>query len=146
MVYLNSPSCTKICIISNDFYLSSLLKQYLNTNTSYFVSTTNISNIFPNKDIYILFSSSYSDIYALKPHSGLKILISDHINEVFLRRALECGFTIFYDNSVNLKEFTQLGIHLCIYQRGSVDVDYDEIVKIVTQNKNFKRRYAKIQI
>ena len=140
------PSCIKICIVSNDSYMSSLLKAYLGKDDSFFVYTTSYSKIFKNKDIYIVFDPSYENLYKFEHICGLKILISSNKSEVFLRRALDCGFTIFYDYAIPLSELDKVGLHFYIYQRGSCEVDYDEIVKIVTQNKYFKRRYGKIQI
>lgn len=140
------PSCTKLCIVSNDAYMSSLLKHFLGGDDSLFVYTTNFDNLYPNKDVYIVLDPSYDELYKIQPLSGLKILISDTLSAVFLRRALECGFTIFYDSTVPISELEDVGLHFYIYQRGLCEVDYDEIVKIVTLNNYFKRRYGKIQI
>lgn len=126
--------------------MSSLLKYFLCGDDSLFIYTTNFANLYQNKDVYIVLDPSYNELYKIKPLSGLKILISDNRSAVFLRRALECGFTIIYDYTVPISELEDVGLHFYIYQRGSCEVDYDEIVKIVTQNKYFKRRYGKIQI
>lgn len=140
------PACIKVCIISNDSYMSSLLKNYLGRDDSLFIYTTNMANLYKNKDVYIVFNPSYDDLYKIQPLTGLKIMVSENKSDVYLRRALDCGFTVFYDHTVQLSELENIGLHFYIYQRGSCEVDYGEIVKIVTQNKNFKRRYGKIQI
>lgn len=140
------PSCTKVCIISEDTYFTTLLKEYLSSDPSLFVYTTTPDNIFPNKDVYIIFTNKYKDLFKLSKVKGLKILISESKKDVFLRRALDSEISIVYDTSVNLSELKKVGLHFYIYQRGSCDVDYDEIVKIVTRNNQFKRRYGKIQI
>lgn len=126
--------------------MPSLLKSYLGKDGSFFIYTTKFNKIFKNKDIYIVFDPSYADLYKFDSISGVKILISNNKSDAFLRRALTCGFTVFYDYSVQMSELEKVGLHFYIYQRGSCEVDYDEIVKIVTQNKYFKRRYGKIQI
>lgn len=126
--------------------MSSLLKEYLSKDDTLFIYTTNIQNVFPNKDIYIVITSDYEDLEVMKAYSGLKILISDVKAGIFIKKALECGFSVFYDFDVSLNELSRVGLHLYIYQIGSCDIDYDKIVKIVTQDKHFKRRYGKIQI
>lgn len=140
------PACTKICIITEDHIFASLLKEYLSRDPSLFIYTTTPDNILPNKDVYLLFTNKYMDLFKIRAVNGLKILITDSKKDVFLRHSLDSNITMVYDDTVNLDELIKAGLHFYIYQRGSCDVDYDEIVKIVTRNKNFKRRYGKIQI
>ena len=122
------PACTKICIVSNDLFLASLMKDYMSKDESLFISTTNYNNIYKNKDIYVFLSPERENIIKLKDFSGLKVSVSSHYTPYLINKLLQVGITIFYDYSVDIKEYMNLGLHFYIYQRGPFDFDVTKIV------------------
>lgn len=135
-----------IIIISNNELLSYLLSSTLNDVNNLFVTYSTFNNIKLNKDIYVLITDNYTDLEKIEPISGLKVLITNNFTDLFLYKALMCGITIIYDMSVNISELKKLGLHFYIYRRGSCYDDVSDIIKVVTKNSNFKRKYGKIQI
>lgn len=135
-----------IIIISNNELLSYLLSSTLNDVNNLFVTYSTFNNIKLNKDIYVLITDNYTDLEKIEHINGLKVLITNNFTDLFLYKALMCGITIIYDMSVNISELKKLGLHFYIYRRGSCYGDVSDIIKVVTKNSNFKRKYGKIQI
>lgn len=133
-------------IVCDDFVLSSLLCDVLNDVNNLFVTHNTFSSVGPSKDVYVLITDKFNDLERIKHINGLKVLITNNFTDLFLYKALMCGVTIIYDMSVNISELKKLGLHFYIYRRGTCYDDVSDIIKVVTKNSNFKRKYGKIQI
>lgn len=140
------PNYVSICIVCDDKFYSSLLKDYLSIEESFFVYTSSFANIRKDKDIYIVITDKISDLDEFTNINALKVLISSNCTKNMIISALRAGVTVFYDHNLELNWLLDLGLHLYIYQRGTACIDIPNIVKVVTKSKYAEKRYGKIQI
>lgn len=140
------PNCVKICIVCDDTFYSSLLKDFLCKEDSFFIYTSTFDKIPSDKDAYIIVTDKLCDMDKVSNINALKVLITGNTTKNMIIMALRCGISMFYDHTIDLNSLFDIGLHLYIYKIDTSFIDIPYIVKVVTNSKHTERRYGKIQI